>query len=219
VAWGRLPDPLGDQGYGVVVINVDDDDQPPYAERFVTHTTLQILAADPAPPMIFVAHSGAGPLLPTITTSLTNAQRPASSGYIFLDAGLPRPGQPSRLDMLYEEDDGLAAGFLDSLRAGATFPVWTVDDLADIVPTGDRLTLIASLRPRALDFFTEPLPALEGWPDAPCGYLRTSAAYDFWLRIAEAQGWPVVRRDLGHFPALANPEGTLLALVELTGRL
>jgi hypothetical protein len=218
-AWGRLPTLLREQAYDVVVINVEDDDEAPYADRYVTRATVQISAAPPTPPTIFLAHSGAGQLLPAITGSLHPSYRPPG-GYIFLDAGLPRPGRPSRLDLLREEDDEFAAEFVDSLRAGDRFPGWTADDLADLVPKlSDRIALIKSLRPRALDFFAEPLPALEKWPDAPCGYLRTSAAYDFWLRIADDRGWPVVRRDLEHFPALADPQSTLDALLELTARL
>jgi hypothetical protein len=219
VAWGRLPSLLQDQGYDVLVINVDDDDEPPYADRYVVQATAEISAASVAAPMIFVAHSGAGPLLPAITATLTSTRRPPG-GYIFLDAGIPRPGQPSRLDLLRKEDSSLAAEFLDSLRAGTRFPAWTSDDLVDIVPKiEDRIALVESLRPRALNFFTEPLPELEGWPDAPCGYLRTSPAYDFWIYVAEQCGWPVVRRDLGHFPALAHPEATLEALQELVALL
>jgi hypothetical protein len=214
-AWGRLPALLREQAYAVVVIDVEDDDEAPYAERYATRAATQIAAAEPPTPTIFVAHSGAGPLLPAITASLTS-----SGGYIFLDAGLPRPGRPSRRDLLREEDEGFAAEFVDSLRRGNRFPAWTADDLADLVPdVDDRIALMKSLRPRGLEFFSEPLPALEKWPDAPCGYLRTSAAYDLWLHIAEQRGWPAMSRDFGHFPALASPEGTLQALLELAARL
>lgn len=217
-AWGTLPSLLREQRYDVVVINVQDDEKAPFADRYVGQSTAQISAAEPAPPTIFVAHSGAGPLLPAITASLPRSYR--RGGYIFLDAGLPRPGQPSRLDLLREENGSFAAEFLNSLRSGVRFPAWTVDDLAGIVPNpDDRMALVESLQPRARDFFTEPLPRLDHWPDAPCGYLRTSAAYDFWLGIAEERGWPMVRRDLGHFPALADPRTTLDALLELTALL
>jgi hypothetical protein len=218
-AWGHLPSLLREQGYDVVVINIQDDDEAPFADRYVAQATAQISAAEPPSPTIFVAHSGAGGLLPAIRASLPSSYRP-SGGYIFLDAGLPRAGTPSRFDLLREEDGSFAAEFLDSLQSGARFPTWTSDDLADIVPDADdRITLMASLRPRALGFFTEPLPAIDNWPDAPCGYLRTSPAYDFWIRIAEQCGWPVVHRDLGHFAALANPAATLDALLELSTRL
>jgi hypothetical protein len=217
--WGRLPTLLREHGYDVIVVNVQDDDEAPFAERYVTRAAAEISAAQPAHPTVFVAHSGAGPLLPPIAGSLPGDQRPPA-GYVFLDAGIPGAGNPSRLDLLREEDPHLAADFLNSLEAGARFPAWTVDELADIVPKlDDRIDLVNSLRPRVRDFFTEPLPALGEWPDAPCGYLRTSAAYDHWVRIAEQRGWPVVHRDLGHFAALASPEVTLNTLLELTARM
>lgn len=218
-AWGQLPIRLRESGYGTVVIDVHDDVEAPFAERYVTRAADQISDIQPAPRMVFVAHSGAGPLLPPIAALLSEDQRPPG-GYVFLDAGIPRAGNPSRLDLLREEDGRLAAEFLDSLEAGARFPMWAVDELTDIVPNSqDRVDLVQSLRPRGRDFFTEPLPALDDWPDAPCGYLRTSAAYDHWARVAEQNGWPVVHRELGHFAALANPEATLNALLELTARM
>jgi hypothetical protein len=216
VVWGRLPDLLRDRGFDVVIIDVQDDDSAPFAQRYVTRAADQIGTADWRAPALLVAHSGAGPLLPPIGAALGNRL----GGYIFLDAGLPRPGQPSRLDLLREEGGGFATTFLESLRGGARFPAWSVDDLADIVPgVNDRRALVASLRPRGLDFFIEPLPPLNDWPDGGCGYLRTSGAYDFWVALAEQRGWPVVRRELGHFPALAAPAATQAALLELIARL
>jgi len=227
VVWGRLPKLLRDRGYEVVVVDVQDDDEAPFAGRFVTRAAAQISAAELGSPAVYVAHSGAGPLLPPITRallpppcgSLSGAAHPIG-GYVFLDAGIPRSGQPSRLDLLREEGGGFAATLLESLRAGARFPAWTVDDLADIVPTlDDRIALVRSLRPRGYDFFTEPLPDLRTWPDAPCGYLRTSAAYDSQVHIAEPRGWPIAKLELGHFPALADSHATLRSLLGLTARL
>jgi hypothetical protein len=34
-AWGKLPTLLREQAHEVVVINVQDDDEPPFAERYV----------------------------------------------------------------------------------------------------------------------------------------------------------------------------------------
>jgi len=154
-AWGTLPSLLREQSYDVVVINVQDDEKAPFAERYVGQSTAQISAAEPAPPTSFVAHSGAGPLLPAITASLPRSYR--RGGSIFLDAGLPRPGQPSRLDLLREENGSSADEFLNSLRSGVRFPAWTVDDLADIVPNlDDRMALVESLQPRARDFLPSP---------------------------------------------------------------
>jgi hypothetical protein len=141
-AWGKLPTLLQEQAREVVVINVQDDDEPPFAERYVMRARIQIGAAELAPPTILVAHSGAGPMLPLIMAPPPRAQRPGNhrrevaqpAGYVFLDAGIPRLGQPSRIDLLREEDGSLATEFLESLRAGTCFPAWTIDDLADLVP-------------------------------------------------------------------------------------
>jgi hypothetical protein len=218
-AWGRLAELLRGEQVDVGVVDVQDDDEAPFADRYVARAIGQIVDGAPAGPAVLVAHSGAGALLPPIASALHGIGQPVG-GYVFLDAVLPLPGQPSRLDLLREEGGGFAAAFADSLRAGARFPTWTADDLADIVPKEqDRVALVRSLRPRGHDFFTEPLPDTVGWPDAPCGYLRTSAAYDHWVTVAEQRDWPIVRRDLGHFPALADAEATLQAVQELTAGL
>jgi hypothetical protein len=57
-AWGKLPTLLREQAHEVVVINVQDDDEPPFAERHVMRARIQIGAAELAPPTILVAHSG-----------------------------------------------------------------------------------------------------------------------------------------------------------------
>ena len=67
-AWGKLPTLLREQGHGVVVINVQDDAEPPFAERYLMPASIQIGAAELAPHTILVAHSGAGPLRPLIMT-------------------------------------------------------------------------------------------------------------------------------------------------------
>jgi hypothetical protein len=218
-AWGRLPNLLGNEQSDVVVVDVTDDSEPPYADRYVARAVAQIADARPAAPIVLVAHSGAGALLPPIAAALQGTDLSVGA-FVFLDAVVPLPGQPSRLDLLQEEGGGFAAAFAESLRAGAWFPTWTVDDLADIVPNlDDRVALVRSLRPRGHDFFTEPLPDIAGWPGAPCGYLRTSAAYEHWVGIVEQRRWPIVARDLGHFAALAEPEATRGALLELIDRL
>ena len=84
---------------------------------------------------------------------------------------------------------------------------------------GARAALIGSLRPRGLAFFTEPLPPAAGWPDAPCGFLRLSAAYDTWAAAAAARGWPTAGLDAGHFHPLVDPDGVAAALLALAARM
>jgi alpha/beta hydrolase family protein len=214
-SWGTLPDALRSRGPGVIVPDVTDDDQPPYAQRYVAAAALQIAARQPPPPLVLIGHSGAGPLLPQLGWAQRAARRPVGA-YVFLDAMAPRPGRPSRLDILEADEPEFAAQLRDHPR----FPEWTDADLVEEIPDrARRAALLESLRPRGLDFFTEPLPHPPDWPDAPCGYLRTSAAYDAEARLARARDWPTMERGGGHFVALTDPEGLAQDLVELIARL
>lgn len=222
-AWGGLSDTLQGRGYAVSAVDVTDDDQPPYATRYVARAALQIAAADPPDPVVLVGHSGAGPLLASVALARRAARRPVA-GYLFLDAGLPPTAAPaSRLDLMRVEDADFAADLEGELATGGSFPTWSDDDLLDTVPDDDlRAALIASLRPRPHDFFTEPLPSPPGlpdWPDAPCGYLKTSVAYDAVARTARSRGWPLIERGGGHFAALVDPEGLAADIAALLDRM
>jgi hypothetical protein len=217
--WGRLPGVLRDRGFPVVVPEVTGDDEPPFAARYVARAALEIAAAAPPEALVLVGHSGAGPLLAQVGASQRAARR-RLGGYVFLDAGLPTPRGASRLAAMETEDAEFTSELRAHLGGGGWFPEWTDAGLADDVPDpAVRRELLASLRPRDEAYFTEPLPAYGDWPDAPCGYLQTSPAYDVPARVAAGRGWPVVRRDLGHFAACTEPEATAGALHELLAAL
>jgi hypothetical protein len=216
-SWGALPAALARAGADGVAVPVEGDDRPPFADRYVGEAVARVAEAA-AGPAVLVAHSGAGPLLGAVGAGLRAGGRPAG-GYLFCDAGLPEAGA-SRLDLLAAEDPELAAGFRVELAGGGRFPGWTDGDLAPVVPDPQaRAALLGSLRPRGLDFFTEPLPPAPGWPDAPCGYLRLSAPYDHWAARAAAMGWPTARLEAGHFHALVDPDGLAAALLGLLARM
>lgn len=220
--WGRLPDELCALGGHVVVPAVSADDDPPYAAGYVAHAAQQLEAAGLRTPLVLVGHSGAGPLLPQLGASQRAARR-SIGAYVFLDAGLPRAGA-DRLDLLAVEDAGMAAAFRAELEGGARFPSWDVADLVDGLPdAADRRTVVTGMRPRGLDFFTERLPHPDDWPDAPCGYLRTSDAYVAWARLADLRGWTVATHRAGelrgHFAALSDPIGLAESLADIVTRL
>jgi hypothetical protein len=202
-----------------VVVAVDGDDRPPFAERYVRAAVEGVLAGPARTgPLVLVGHSGAGPLLGAVGAGLAAGGRPAG-GYLFCDAGLPRDGA-TRLELLAAEDPAMAAAFRAELERGGRFPTWGEAELAPLVPDpAARAALAGSLRPRDLAFFTEPLPSAPGWPDAPCGYLRLSPAYDTWIAAAEARGWPTAALDAGHFHPLADPGAVAAALLGLLARL
>jgi hypothetical protein len=222
-AWGRLPDELEKLGHSVAVPDPTTDDHPPYAARWIA-TCAQLAATLEPGPVGLVAHSGAGPLLPRLGAALAAGGR-AVTAYVFLDASLPRQRPGNRLDLLASEDEDWTAELGEHLRAGGQFPEWTDADLAAEVPDpAERATLVAAIRPRSLEFFTEPLPTSGdgepgGWPDAPVGYLLASAAYESRAAIAAQRGWPTVEHRVGHFTALTDPTGTAQALARLLDKL
>jgi hypothetical protein len=230
-SWGALPEALGRAGVDALAVPVEGDDRPPFAERYVREAVARVLAIWPRPgppapaaaaisagPPVLVAHSGAGPLLAAVGAGLRAGGRPVG-GYLFCDAGLPQDGA-NRLDLLAAEDPELAAGFRVELERGGRFPTWTDAELEPLIPDpAARTPLLGSLRPRGLAFFTEPLPAAAGWPDAPCGFLRLSAVYDLWAERAAAMGWPTAALDAGHFHPLVDPDEVAAALVGLLARM
>lgn len=195
-AWGGLPEALGARHH-VVVPEITDDDRPPYAGRYVARAALEITAAGARPPVVLVAHGGAGPLLPPIGAAQRAAHR-LVGGYVFVDAELPAPAGTTRLDQARASGPGSE----EFPNAGGTFPDRNP-------PEG------VTLRPRGEDFFAEELPMPQDWPDAPCGYLRTSAAYEGHARRARLRGWAVAGHEAGHFAAVDDPDGTARALADL----
>ena len=218
-SWGMLPAVLRRVGAGAVAVAVGGDDRAPFAERYVGGVVAAVMEGPPpAGPLVLVGHSGAGPLLGAVGSRLRGAGRPVG-GYLFCDAGLPEDGA-TRLDLLAVEDPEMAAAFRAELERGGRFPTWSDAELEPLVPDpAARAALVGSLRPRELGFFTEPLPAAPGWPDAPCGYLRLSAAYDRWAEEAGSRGWPTARIDAGHFHPLVDPDGVATALLGLLARM
>jgi pimeloyl-ACP methyl ester carboxylesterase len=223
-AWGDLPSVLRGRGHRVAVVDVADDDAPPFAARFVARAALQLREQAGDEPVRLVGHSGAGYLLPLLGAA-RRAARAAVAGYVFLDAALPPARPTSRLDLMRAELPGGPAEELAAmLAAGGTFPDWTEADLRELVPDDvARAALVASLRPRGEDFFTDPVPVVADWPDAPCGLLRLSPAYDGALRLALLRGWPVLQgpddRPGGLFAALVEPDAVADDLEDLLARM
>ena len=171
--------------------------------------------------MHLVGHSGAGYLLPQLGAARRAARR-AVAGYVFVDAGVPHGRGATRSTLLRAEVQTFAEELEALLAGGGAYPRWSDDDLREDVPDDAlRAALVASLRPRRADFFSEPLPFPGDWPDAPCGVLQLSGSYATTARVARSRGWPVVSAELpgGHFAACADPDGVADALEELLRQL
>ena len=164
-------------------------------------------------PLVLVGHSGAGLLLPAVQQVTARAV----AGYMFVDAGIPRDGA-SRLEFMDAESPEWAQQLRQLLVSGGRFPSWIDEDLRELIPDA-RLHqgLLAELRPRPLAFFAEPIPVFDGWPDAPCGYLQLSQAYDVPAAQARKAGWAYRKLDAGHFHMLVDPAAVANILIELVG--
>ena len=205
----RLGEALSARALHVVVPELHDDPSSglPYWQQHARSAAQAIRATAGEQPILLIAHSGAGALLPAIRQYLA---RPVA-GYVFMDAGIPLDGE-SRLATFGAE----AASFRDHLAAGGRYPNWTVDDLKEIVPeAGLAERLAADQRPRGLPFWEEPIPVFAGWPDAPGAYLLFTETYRRDAERARAMGWPVCEMPAGHFHMLVEPEAVAEALHEL----
>lgn len=193
---------IGRELKAIVPTLLDNPDSTvPYWQQHAESVARDLAQLPPKESLVLVAHSGAGPLLPAIRHRLTHS----ICAYMFVDAGIPRDGL-SRIEIMKLEDQGWAEQFHKTLLDGEQFPTWTEDDLREIIPDREsRQTLVAEIRPRSLPFFTEPIPVYDGWPDAPCIYIKFSDAYKWDAVQAKQLGWRVDELKAGHFHMLVEP--------------
>jgi hypothetical protein len=209
--WSLVAAELERRRINTLVPALEDDDEAtaPYWEQHARSAASGLGEAGAGHP-ILVAHSGAGPLLPPIGDRVGGAR-----AYVFVDAGLPEPNT-SRLEQLAAELPDAAKALGDLLAAGERYPNWSDEELRDEIPDpGLRRRVLAELRPRPARFYEEPIPVPRGWPDAPCGYLQLSAAYERPAAWARERGWDCRRLDGTHFQMLVDPGGVVEAILDL----
>jgi hypothetical protein len=184
----------------------------PYWRQHAAQVAEVATSLPPDQPLVLVGHSGAGVLLPAIRQALGRSV----SVYIFVDAGIPVDGM-SRLDLFSDPDE--IAQFRGAAVDGL-LPTWTDENLREAIPDVEtRRRFVSELRPLPLAVYEEPIPVFEGWPDAPCAYLRFTRtdprAYDDAVRLAHRLGWAYTEHGGGHFHMLVDPASVAHALVSL----
>jgi len=213
LTWAPVSRELRQRGIVTVLPALTDQNSSdmPY---WVQHAAAVARRLEPMPSggdLILVGHSGAGPLLPTIGAF---SPHPVA-GYIFVDAGLPHPGQ-TRLQDLEAGDPDFGTDVRKDLEAGGSFPQWTDEDLREVIPNaGLRQGMLAELHPRNLAYFEEELPHVENWPSTPCAYVRFSSAYDYPAQQARERRWPYREFDAGHFHMLVDAAAVTEAILQL----
>ena len=205
--WSLVAAELAAHGVGACLPELSDRDDAaiPYCQQHAQAVADYFKVHPSDEPIILVAHSGSGPLLPAIREAI-GAHKVDVAAYVFVDAGIPIDGH-SRLDMMALESPEWAAQFRQYLESGGHFPNWSDEQLCEVIPDPAlRQRLLADLRPRGWAFFTESIPVFQGWPDAPCGYIRLSPAYDHPSTEAQRCGWVTAELLAGHFHMLVNPQ-------------
>jgi hypothetical protein len=217
LTWALVADQMRQRGLDVIVpiLNDSPDSKGPFWRR-PAESVSQALANIPGDtPVTLVAHSGAGPLLPAIRQSLANPV----NAYVFVDADIP-VNRATRLDLMRSEDPDWAAQFQEFLEGGGMFPTWSFDDLQEVIPDeGLRKQMVDEIRPRGMSFFTEPISVFDGWPDAPCAYIKFSSSYEYSGAQASQAGWPTYELEAGHFYMLIDPQAVMNLIVEAVKRL
>lgn len=180
-------------GHDAVAVSVTDDEGAAPISAYAHSAADQLIG----PPLVLVAHSGAGPLLPVVAA---RREHGGVLGAVLVDATPPGLPGETRLAALHRADPRTGTAVARALYAGGRQPVWPAGELAALAARGERL------RPRALAWFAEPIPVpATGWAELPWTYLQTSAAYDAAAATAEAAGRPVLRRSEGHLALLEHP--------------
>jgi hypothetical protein len=212
LTWALVANQLREHGWDVLVPILKDvpDSTESFWHQYAESVTHALTHIPKNTFVTLVAHSGAGPLLPVIRHSLPNPIR----AYVFVDAGIPRDGA-TRLDLMKSEDHAWATQFQEYLDGGGMFPNWSVDDLQEVIPNESlRKQTVAEIHPRGLDFFTEPIPVFDKWPDAPCVYIKFSPSYEYSATQARQAGWPTYELEAGHFHMLVNAAAVTDLIVE-----
>lgn len=203
--WSRVADELRARGHEAVVPHVRDDGSPPFWSQHADCVARAVPESDE--PVVLAGYSAAGPIMPAIGAAL---RRPVAA-YVFVDALLPGGDGRSRLDTSPWPDDLQAL-----VDAGALFPDWTEDDLAEDLPDPTlRRQVFAEVTRRGRDYLTEPIPVPAGWPDARCAVLLFSENYRSHAEKAGVLGWRVIELGGGHFQLLLEPALVADALLEL----
>jgi hypothetical protein len=210
--WSLVADELRARGFSVALPTLPEHGRAPYWRPQAEAVAAHVRGADF--PLVLVGHSGACPLLPAIRRAIDGT----ISAYVLVDGDLPLvPGTGgSRIDLLRSASPALADELETLLAAGGSFPTWGDEDLREEIPDrGMRAKVVAEVRPQPRAFWTEALPAIPGWPDAPCGYLALSPHYAPASARAREQGWRYRHLRGGHFEMLVRPAAVADAILEL----
>ena len=200
-SWAPVAQRLRARGATVVVPSLVSvaDAEPPYWPAAVDLVSRAVPAGRP---VVVVAHSNAGLLVPVVAAS---SPAPVAA-CVVVDAAVPAregaspTGSPQRLSFLRDRvTDGRVPQWTDW---------WADRDLTSLFPSPsarEAVTAEQPLLPRA--YYEQAVPAPAGWDDRPCSYLCFSAAYRPLADEAAERGWTVAHLLGEHLHQLVDPAG------------
>jgi pimeloyl-ACP methyl ester carboxylesterase len=120
--WSLVAQHLQAGGFDVLVPTLTDSGEtpPPYWQQHTACVQQALVSIPQERPLVLVGHSGAGSLLPV----LAQADRHPVKAYLFVDAGLPHPGQ-SQLEEMEASVPAFAQELRRLLASGERFPNWS----------------------------------------------------------------------------------------------
>jgi pimeloyl-ACP methyl ester carboxylesterase len=212
--WDPVSAELANAGYDLDVPDLTGTVSagPPYCLR----QAQMIARSASGQPAVLIGHSDAGPLLAAAGAMTDEGVR----GYIFVDAGLPMPGQA----WMETVPPDLAAQVREMADAEGWLPPWPLwwgeETMTRLLPDPSARRLFAAGCPRLpLAMFEEIHPPVPHWPDAPVAYLQLSEAYEHEAARARELGWPVAEMLSHHLAMLTEPGRVAATLHDLTGLL
>jgi hypothetical protein len=189
------------------------DGGPPFWPRAVQAVADASRGLRAGPPVVLVAHSNAGLLVPVLA-----AARPID-GCLFVDAALPSRAVST---------PAAPAGLLDFLRGKVAedgrLPRWTDwwddEDVATLFPDPATQAAITAEQPRLpLAYYEQSVPVPSGWDTMPCGYLLFGPPYDKVADDARDRGWLVEELAGAHLHQIVDPDATADRLIGMVERL
>lgn len=152
-------------------------------------------------PVVMIAHSAAGALLPAIAEFVGARTRAA----VFVDAILPQPGRSwfqtappgSEAQLRGLAVDGFLPPYNEWFPPGA---------LEDLVPDPAVRHQLAAECPRLpVAYLDEPAPPTRFAESLSCAFVRLGAPFDRAAEKADRLGWWVARREWDHLRMMSDP--------------
>lgn len=209
-SWRDTELALRDAGHQAAALDYGGPEEPDYYGSAARGVAMSLRLNDS--PVILVAHSAAGGLIP----SIAQAVRPGRlAGVVFVDAILPHPGKSWR--------DGAPESLarrLPTAQRARRLPRWyewyDIDPTAFLRLSDDEKARFKSEMPRVPTAYIDArAPNPKGWEALPAGYLQLSSAYEDEAHEAERRGWAVLRLDLEHLAIMTEPTHVANGLIAI----